>query len=53
MTTKKIGIIDYGFGNQASVLNAIRFLNYEAEIIKDSDISTNPFRVVCITFLSD
>lgn len=36
MTIKKIGIIDYGFGNQASVVNAIRYLNYDADIIRNS-----------------
>jgi len=39
MTIKKIGIIDYGFGNQASVINAIRYLHYDADIIKNSENS--------------
>tara|TARA_Y100000996_G_C22538437_1_gene649131 strand:- start:1269 stop:1889 length:621 start_codon:yes stop_codon:yes gene_type:complete len=41
MTTQKIAIIDYGFGNQASVVNAIRFLKYQAEIISDVEDSQN------------
>lgn len=33
----KIGIIDYGMGNLGSVLNACRFLNVEAELIRQAD----------------
>jgi glutamine amidotransferase len=33
---KKIGIIDVGFGNIASVINAIRFLKYDYKVIKRS-----------------
>ena len=33
---KKIGIIDVGFGNIASVINAIRFLKYDYKVVKRS-----------------
>ena len=39
MKTKKIGIIDYGLGNLASVVNALRYLKYNAEIISNSEDS--------------
>lgn len=41
MISKKIAIIDYGFGNQASVANAIQYLNYEAEIINEPNKASN------------
>ena len=44
MKTKKIGIIDYGLRNLASVVNALRYLKYNAEIIsnsKDSKLYTH------------
>ena len=37
MSLKKVGIIDYGCGNLASVINAIKYLKYDVEIIKKNN----------------
>ena len=34
MSLKKVGVIDYGLGNLGSVVNALKFLNCEVEILK-------------------
>ena len=34
MNLKKVGVIDYGLGNLGSVVNALKFLNCEVEILK-------------------
>ena len=39
MKTKKIGVINYGLGNLASVVNALRYLKYNPEIISNSEDS--------------
>jgi glutamine amidotransferase len=39
MKTKKIGVIDYGLGNLASVVNALRYLKYDVKIISKSEDS--------------
>ncbi len=41
MSNKNIGIIDYGFGNLGSVLNALKYLDYNVKIIKKSSDAKN------------
>tara|TARA_B110000090_G_scaffold173707_1_gene194875 strand:- start:227 stop:616 length:390 start_codon:yes stop_codon:yes gene_type:complete len=44
--SKKIHIIDYGFGNLASVQNAIEYLNIKCEIIKDPKKLKNATHII-------
>lgn len=37
MTTKRVGIIDYGMGNLASIRNALHYNGHEAEILQKPD----------------
>ena len=44
--SKKIHIIDYGFGNLASVQNALEYLNIKCEIIKDPKKLKNATHII-------
>ena len=38
---KKVGIIDYGAGNLASICNAINYLEFDAKLISNTDEANN------------
>lgn len=41
MNSKKVGVINYGLGNLGSVVNALKFLNCNVEILKTPTSSNN------------
>ena len=41
MNSKKVAVIDYGLGNLGSVVNALKFLNCNVEILKTPSSSKN------------